>query len=149
MEDISNKPCITCSRYGTIGCNGCIEFSKYKKRVKVKTKLSHDLCYLRYLLSVSCNDDTQSRISALYDAMKDMQLYKNRKYGNAALEPLHVFFKGDASDSIDIRLDDKLSRIKNNDGKCSNNDLADFVGYVMLKLVKNGCTPEEIAKMKD
>ena len=61
-----------------------------------------------------CN--VQGKISAIYDAMKDLQIDKNKKYGNSALSPLHIFYKGDSQNSILIRLDDKLNRIKNNSG---------------------------------
>ena len=94
-----------------------------------------------------CN--VQGKISAIYDAMKDLQIDKNKKYGNSALSPLHIFYKGDSQNSILIRLDDKLNRIKNNSGAIRNNDVCDLIGYLVLLLIDNGCTPEDIAKLKD
>ena len=94
-----------------------------------------------------CN--VQGKISAIYDAMKDLQIDKNKKYGNSALSPLHIFYKGDSQNSILIRLDDKLNRIKNNSGAIRNNDVCDLIGYLILLLIDNGCTPEDIAKLKD
>lgn len=96
---------------------------------------------------VDCN--VQDKISAIYDAMKDLQIDKNKKYGNSALSPLHIFYKGDSQNSILIRLDDKLNRIKNNSGAIRNNDVCDLIGYLILLLIDNGCTPEDIAKLKD
>ena len=94
-----------------------------------------------------CN--VQGKISAIYDAMKDLQIDKNKKYGNSALSPLHIFYKGDSQNSILIRLDDKLNRIKNNSGAIRNNDVCDLIGNLVLLLIDNGCTPEDIAKLKD
>lgn len=41
-------------------------------------------------------DEIQKKISENYNAMTELQLDKNKKYGNAALEPLGVFFRGGA-----------------------------------------------------
>lgn len=56
---------------------------------------------------------------------------KNKRYGNAALEPINVFYKGDATTSILIRLDDKYSRVLNSD-IIRLNDLYDILGYLFL-----------------
>lgn len=40
-------------------------------------------------------DEIQKKISENYNAMTELQLDKNKKYGNAALEPLGVFFRGE------------------------------------------------------
>lgn len=56
---------------------------------------------------------------------------KNTRYGNAALSPVNVFFKGDATTSILIRLDDKYSRVLNSE-TLRVNDLYDILGYLFL-----------------
>lgn len=68
------------------------------------------------------------------NSIKNVLIEKNKRYGNAALEPLGVFYKGDAENSIKIRLDDKLSRIKNSK-TLRKNDLYDLLGYCMLFLI--------------
>lgn len=99
--------------------------------------------------------DTNDNISSLYDAMKDMQLYKNSKYGNVASEPLNIFARYMSKDSTELngiyqRLDDKLSRIKNCDeSRPRINDVCDLMGYCMLYLVNSNVTSEDIAKFKD
>jgi len=65
------------------------------------------------------------------DSIRQVLIEKNKRYGNAALSPLNVFYKGDAQTSICIRLDDKLSRIKNSD-KLRKNDMFDLLGYCLL-----------------
>ena len=39
--------------------------------------------------------ETQAQISLICDDIKELLLYKNRKYGNSALEPIRVFSKAD------------------------------------------------------
>lgn len=56
---------------------------------------------------------------------------KNKRYGNAALKPLGVFNKNNASAGIQIRLDDKLMRVKNSK-ELRKNDVADIMGYLVL-----------------
>lgn len=56
----------------------------------------------------------REKIIEITDSMKDLLLYKNEKYGDSALSPKNIFYKGDSTNSILIRLDDKIGRIKNN-----------------------------------
>lgn len=64
---------------------------------------------------------------------------KNRRYGNSALEPLGLFNKKGASESIKIRLDDKLMRVRNST-ELRKNDIADILGYLVLLCVSEGWT---------
>lgn len=91
---------------------------------------------------------SQNKIIEICDATKDLLLYKNEKYGDSALHPNNVFYKGDSVNSIKIRLDDKIGRIKN----CTEtrvNDVSDVIGYCVLLLASMGVTKEDIAKLKD
>lgn len=93
---------------------------------------------------------SRESIIDVLDGMKDLLLYKNEKYGDSALKPLGVFHKGDALDSILIRLDDKIGRVKNNpDVRPRVNDVADIIGYCTLLLVSMGVTKEDLTKFKD
>lgn len=93
---------------------------------------------------------TQKKISDIMDSMKDLLLYKNQKYGDSAINPKKIFYKGDSTNSILIRLDDKLGRIiSNTEEKPRVNDTADIIGYCTLLLISMGVTPEDIAKFKD
>lgn len=67
--------------------------------------------------------------------IKDMLLNKNRKYGNAALEPLGIFAKGNASSLINVRIDDKLNRIKNQQEDEDEDAELDLIGYLILKQI--------------
>ena len=94
--------------------------------------------------------ESQEKICDVLDGIKDLLLDKNRKYGDSALHPKNTFFKGDSTNSILIRLDDKLGRIKNNPDELPRmNDVCDLIGYLTLLLVSLGISSEEIAKLKD
>ena len=92
----------------------------------------------------------REKIVEISDSMKDLLLYKNEKYGDSALSPNNIFYKGDSTNSILIRLDDKIGRIKNNtDSKPRVNDVCDIIGYCVLLLASMNVTSEDIVKFKD
>ena len=93
---------------------------------------------------------SKEKIIEIMDSMKDLLLYKNEKYGDSALSPNNIFYKGDSTNSILIRLDDKIGRIKNNsDSLPRMNDVCDIIGYCTLLLVSMNISPEDIQHLKD
>lgn len=71
----------------------------------------------------------------------EMLLAKNISYGNSAIEPLRLFSKANNEEQIYVRVDDKLSRLKNNQSYPGDNDIDDLIGYLILLKVarrKNG-----------
>ena len=99
---------------------------------------------------MSTHTETQDKIIEITEAMRDLLLYKNQKYGDSALSPKQIFYKGDAVDSILIRLDDKLGRIMaNTESTPRINDVADIIGYCTLLLISVGTKPEDIQKLMD
>ncbi|MGI0517094.1 hypothetical protein E4N81_03415 [Treponema denticola] len=99
---------------------------------------------------MSNENDTQNKINEIMEAMQDLLLSKNRLYGNSALNPKHIFYKGDAVNSILIRLDDKLGRIMaNTDEKPRINDVADIIGYCTLLLISMGVDKADIDNLRD
>ena len=94
--------------------------------------------------------ETQQKITEITNAMRELLLYKNQKYGDSALQPKRIFHKGNNLTSILIRLDDKLSRVmENNDQLPRINDVADIIGYCTLLLIGMGATADDIQKLKD
>ena len=65
---------------------------------------------------------------------------KNRAYGNSALEPLRIFSKADDIEQLKVRIDDKLSRIRNGsaDGEDAESDL---IGYLVIKQIAHRLRP--------
>lgn len=70
----------------------------------------------------------------------NMLLEKNIAYGNSALNPIQIFAKIPPGDQIDVRIDDKLNRIKNGSSYAGDNDMLDLVGYIVLKLIDQKST---------
>jgi hypothetical protein len=83
------------------------------------------------------SEETRELIAQTCDAIKFFVLEKNRRYGNSALEPIRIFSKFDDAEQINVRLDDKLMRVKNSSEE-RKNDHADLIGYLILKCVKKG-----------
>lgn len=62
----------------------------------------------------------------------NMLLEKNISYGNSAISPLRLFSDASTEEQIYVRLDDKLSRLKNNQSYPGDNDIDDLIGYLIL-----------------
>lgn len=90
-----------------------------------------------YIQGDNMTTQTQEDIATLFNNFKEFLLEKNRRYGDSAIQPVHIFSKVSAEDQIKNRLDDKLSRIMNSD-KLRKNDCADVLGYTVLLMVQNG-----------
>lgn len=69
--------------------------------------------------------------NSVLNSVSEVLIEKNRKYGNAALEPIGLFYKGDSAASIAIRIDDKISRVRNAE-ELRKNDMFDLLGYGLL-----------------
>ena len=59
---------------------------------------------------------------------------KNAAYGNSALEPVRIFSRADAEEQLNVRMDDKLSRIARGAAAGEDPEL-DLAGYLILKRV--------------
>lgn len=78
--------------------------------------------------------DVQLLIAEECDALRDMLLEKNKAYGSSFSNPLRIFSKADVDEMINVRLDDKLSRLAR--GSAAGEDVElDLLGYLVLKRV--------------
>ena len=140
----NNKSTFKLFSFDGIGIESCVQ----TELEILNNSLILDLKNKKNKLSIET--ETQKKISDITDAMKDLLLYKNQKYGDSAINPKKIFYKGDSTNSILIRLDDKLGRIiSNTEDKPRVNDCCDLIGYLTLLLISLGVTPEDIAKFKD
>ena len=62
----------------------------------------------------------------------EMLIQKNVSYGDSALSPVRIFAQSDNIEQIKIRIDDKINRVKNNQGFAGDNDIDDLIGYLIL-----------------
>lgn len=79
--------------------------------------------------------DVQNEITDMCCKIAAMLIEKNRKYGNSALNPLRVFSKADVLETIKVRMDDKLCRIKNEQSDEDEDVYMDLAGYLVLYLI--------------
>ena len=71
------------------------------------------------------------QVRAECEAIAEMLISKNQAYGNSALEPARIFSKASAIEQINVRIDDKLSRMMR--GSSAGEDtVKDLIGYLIL-----------------
>jgi len=71
--------------------------------------------------------------------VKSLLIAKNKAYGNSFQEPINIFSQATAQEQINIRIDDKLNRIKKGQDKDAvpEDTILDLIGYLILLRVLN------------
>jgi len=87
-------------------------------------------CSDLYLQSVSA--PAGNKIWSACHEIAQLLIDKNISYGNSALEPTRIFSTADPAEQLKVRIDDKLSRVKNSQGFAGDNDIDDLIGYLVL-----------------
>jgi len=82
-------------------------------------------------------EDMRSRIENKCLEIAKMLLEKNKSYGNSIAEPINVFSSLDPIKQVELRIDDKLKRIRNNSHGVEHNykhedSCLDLIGYLVL-----------------
>lgn len=78
-------------------------------------------------------DPTTYQTRKILERVADMLDEKNKAYGDSALNPVRIFSQADAVGAIKVRIDDKLSRIKNQGLTSDSEDtILDLIGYLAL-----------------
>jgi hypothetical protein len=82
--------------------------------------------------------DTLTEAAYILDSVKQLLHEKNTAYGDSALNPIRLFSRADAIEALCVRIDDKLSRIKQlGIGDDAEDTIQDLIGYlVLLKVAK-------------
>lgn len=70
----------------------------------------------------------------ILDSLKSLLEYKNKQYGNSALQPMNVF---SGKCKVGQRIDDKLARVANSK-ELRTNDVVDILGYLVLVCKEKG-----------
>lgn len=122
--------CPTCANQAYIEgasgpCSGCIPDSAESNWMPIEVDIT----------AAKSTRDASFGIARQCDAIKEMLLEKNRKYGNSALEPKRIFSRASPLEQINVRIDDKLSRLM-----CAQSDEdedvdLDLIGYLILRRV--------------
>jgi len=78
---------------------------------------------------------TPAVIMDVCDEIKSILLEKNASYGDSAINPIRIFSHADPIEQINVRIDDKLSRMIRGHRYPGDNDEMDLIGYLILKRV--------------
>lgn len=76
-----------------------------------------------------------AHVKCICDEVADMLIEKNTKYGNSALDPKRIFSSSDTVEQLNVRIDDKLSRIANQNESDDEDAELDLIGYLILKRI--------------
>lgn len=83
-------------------------------------------------------DNFKEDLKYVISNIENMLIQKNEAYGDSALNPVRIFSKSDTIEQINVRMDDKLSRLAR--GNEAGEDVyMDLVGYLVIR---------EIAKLR-
>lgn len=84
--------------------------------------------------------DIQNEILLVCEELGEFLVEKNKSYGNSAAEPVGIFAKRlDPLAQIDVRIDDKLSRLQKGTEYPGDDTVKDLAGYLILHMVVKRC----------
>ena len=100
-------------------------------------------CKDLYLHSTSA--PSGARIWNACHEIAQLLIEKNISYGDSALSPNRIFAQSDNVEQLKVRIDDKLNRVKNNQGYAGDNDVDDLIGYlILLKIAVDKDSSKEV-----
>lgn len=76
------------------------------------------------------------KVRDVLDGIRELLIEKNTAYGNSALEPARIFSTASKTEQLRVRIDDKLSRLRN--GDTSEDVITDLIGYLVLLKIAEG-----------
>jgi hypothetical protein len=77
-------------------------------------------------------DEFNTDLRAILFEVQTMLTEKNRKYGDSALNPARVFSKQNPIEQVKVQLDDKLSRLRNQQADEDEDVELDLLGYLVI-----------------
>lgn len=87
-------------------------------------------------------------LDTVLDEFRDLLIDKNKRYGDSALNPVRIFSKADPLEQLNVRIDDKLSRMFYG-GDCDPEDVKkDLTGYFLIQRVAELRAERDAAKRK-
>lgn len=77
----------------------------------------------------------EGNVRRITDQIADLLIAKNKAYGDSALNPVRVFSKSDRIEQLNVRIDDKISRIQRGTDFEDEDTVRDLAGYLVLRLI--------------
>ena len=82
-------------------------------------------------------NDFDKKVDDILFEIGNMLKSKNKAYGNSALDPIRIFSKSDTEEQLNVRIDDKLSRVARGKEYPGDDTIDDLIGYfILLKISK-------------
>jgi hypothetical protein len=109
-----------------------------KERKELTDEIEKEKQKLRADILKKCLPDYKDipiEIKKVCDEVAAMLIEKNKAYGNSALNPVRIFSKADAIEQLNVRIDDKLSRVERGHDYAQEDTEMDLIGYLILKQV--------------
>lgn len=94
-----------------------------------------DITHIRDLgeqLGISSFGENVRRITT---QIAELLIEKNAAYGDSALNPIRVFSKADRIEQLNVRIDDKISRIQRGSEYGDEDTEMDLIGYLVLRKI--------------
>lgn len=94
-----------------------------------------NLCLLNTDPELTPHEQFAKALDIELEIMRLRLLVKNRQYGNSVIEPVRIFSKASPIEQINVRIDDKISRILS--GQMDEDEDAEFdlEGYLLIKRI--------------
>lgn len=90
----------------------------------------------------------KEEVLLVLNRLGDLLDEKNRKYGDSALDPKRIFSRASSVEQIKVRIDDKLSRLANQQTDEDEDVVWDLLGYlVLLRVAQNRIAKENPVTM--
>ena len=80
-------------------------------------------------------DEMATAIQRECEGLKAFLLKKQAAYGNSAADPVRIFSRSGATEQLNVRIDDKLSRISRGQEHPGDNTELDLIGYLILRRI--------------
>lgn len=64
--------------------------------------------------------------------IRTLLIEKNRKYGDSALSPSRIFSRASSKEQLKVRIDDKLTRLANQEPDEDEDVIFDLLGYLVI-----------------
>ena len=137
VDNKMNKLCWECA---SKDCTHCSYYHENKKKEDVKMQDANNKedtiedMVNKMVPQEKKETNIQDAIRQTCQELCDFLIVKNKSYGNSIFSPLRVFSTADTLEQINVRIDDKLSRLKRGDTELVQEDTEkDLIGYLILK----------------
>lgn len=87
------------------------------------------------------NGDTETtqtfamNVNRITNKIANLLIEKNQSYGDSALNPVRIFSKADRIEQLNVRIDDKISRIQRGGEYAGDDTEIDLIGYLILRII--------------